>query len=75
MTNNFDTNHVIATIPSARKAKYLPAIEYSKEIILIGYKNPSQKNVKMDKPICFHLMEKFTCAGISKGLMIIREEE
>jgi len=75
MTNNFDTNNVIAIIPAAGKAKRLPAIEYSKEIIPIGYKNPSQKNVEMDKPICFHLMEKFTCAGISKGLMIIREEK
>jgi len=75
MTNNFDTNNVIAIIPAAGKAKRLPAIEYSKEIIPIGYKNPSQKNVDMDKPICFHLLEKFTCAGISKGLMIIREEE
>lgn len=66
-------HNVIAIIPAAGKATRLPGIKQSKEIIPIGYKNTSTQRSVMDKPICFHLLEKLSLAGVNQGIMIIRE--
>ena len=75
MKNKCLAKDVIAIIPAAGRATRLPSIKHSKEILAIGYKNESQNNSAMDKPVCFHLLEKFANAGINKGIMIIREDK
>jgi len=75
MTNDYISERVIAIIPAAGKATRLPSINCSKEILPIGYKNPSVNNTEMDKPVCFHLMEKLTKSDITKAIMVIREDK
>jgi len=75
MKNYYNSERVIAIIPAAGKATRLPSINSSKEILPIGYINPSLNNTEMDKPVCFHLMEKLAYSGIPKAIMVIREEK
>ena len=67
---------VIAIIPAAGKATRLPDITCSKEIYPVAWQQPGLNNESVkEKPVCFYLLEKFTHAGINKGIMIIREEK
>ena len=70
-----DNSDVIAIIPAAGKASRLPELNHSKEIFPVRWNPQTNQSLPDEKPVCFYLLEKFTQAGIRKGIMVIREEK
>ncbi len=72
---NMDNSDVVAIIPAAGRASRLPGLKHSKEIHPVTAGFADAVSVCNKKPVCFYLLEKLAKAGVSKSIMVIREEK
>jgi glucose-1-phosphate thymidylyltransferase len=64
---------IVGVIPAAGNAARLQPLPCSKEIFPVGFNTKKETSGKCIKPVCSHLLESMSVAGVTKAFFVLRK--